>query len=102
MHVLTIVLVIVLIIVLLALPVLQRRLSKSSVKWSGLILPVLFAVIDIAILIDTIVSDETAVSVIGWIIMLVYTALHFAIYFICRSEDTRKKQLEKMNINDLG
>ncbi len=92
-----------LIFVLLVLPALQIYLSKSSVKWLGLILPVLFSVIDIAFLIDTIVSADTAVSGIeDWIIILVYTALHFGIYFICRSKDNRKKQLDKMNINDLG
>ncbi len=92
----------VLIFVLLVLPALQIFLSKSSVKWLGLILPVLFSVIDIAFLIDTIVSANAAVSCIDWIIILGYTALHFGIYFICRSKDKRKKQLEKMNINDLG
>ena len=90
------------IIFMLVLPALQIFLSKSSVKWLGLILPVLFSVIDIVFLIDTIVSDDMAVAGIDWIIILGYTALHFGIYFICRSKDNRKKQLDKMNINDLG
>ncbi len=96
------ILVIVLAIVVLVLPILQIFLSKSSIEWLGLIFPVLFAVVDVAILITTIVSDDMTVSVLGWIIMLLYTALHFGIYFICRSEDKRRKQLEKMNIDDLG
>ena len=117
------------IVVGVGLIVLQIFLSKKENKWPGLILPIIsFCVSVVAVLGITLFSVNTATLSVttngvlveqakamagntsALIAMVVYTfliiniptAVFVVIYAACRKSNTRKRELERMSLQDLG
>lgn len=87
---------------------LQIYLSKKESKWPGLVLPILAFLYGLLYPLNMVAPDE-GVSVgffvqmlLVWLVGNIPTIVFLAIYFGCRGKQRRNKQLEKMNIQDLG
>lgn len=85
--------------------VLEIYLSKKESKWLGLILPVIyFALSLVFVLINMSVTGMGGLNPRMLLVILLANAPTVGlliIYFVCRSKFGQKKQLEKMNIQDL-
>ena len=87
--------------------ILQIFLSKRENKWLGLILPMISVLFSIMTLITlTVMWDVSVVERIGQSIMLLVvsnipTIILMAIYLACREKSKKKKEMDKMNIQDL-
>lgn len=88
--------------------VLEFFLSRTESKWPGLILPAVSLLYAILFPLNTFLPPDAGA---GFIIMEMLTEFLFAsvpmwillaVYFACRAGRRRKKQLEKMNIQDLS
>ena len=108
--------------VIAGITALQVYLSKLENKWAGLIIPIVLFVISILVIafyvmpntvVDTGVhADEVTnasstapvlVSLIAFFILMnIPTFISMLIYFVCRKSKTKKKQLDKLNIQDLN
>lgn len=84
---------------------LQAALARMESRWPGLVLP----------LITFLRSFLAPIGMVGgltvgfvlqvllmWLLSNIPTAVLLAIYFACRTRQRRKKQLDKMNIQDLN
>ena len=86
--------------------VLQIFLSIKENKWLGLIQPVLLFLIALSYTLGMVappsVTFEYIIQVL-WDFLLanIPACIYLAIYFACRGKHRKKKQLEKMNIQDL-
>ncbi len=90
---------------------LQIFLSTKNNKWLGLIIPLVCFMLSIVIVLSlamyTASSEITTifsmlVSVIPTFLMFnILTLIFLAIYFVCREKLKTKKQLDKMNVQDL-
>lgn len=86
---------------------LQIFLSRREDAWPGLILPALSLLISILNVLNIVMPAEPTVweiiSTVGAAFLLsnIPTVLYLGIYFACREKRRRKKQMEKMNIQDL-
>lgn len=86
---------------------LEIYLSKRENKWLGLILPMLSFLWSWIYPLQMFAPSGITVSLILQLIVVlllanVPTIVLMAVYFICRGKFRRKKQLAKMNIQDLG
>lgn len=90
--------------------ILQIVLSKKENKWLGLILPLISFVISLLFVFNISVGNLMYTGKTGVMAVLVLqtlvlcnipTAILLAIYFVCRDRKKRKKEIEKMNIQDL-
>ena len=86
--------------------VLQIFLSKKENKWLGLIQPILSLLITLFYTAGMIVPPTVTFGFIiqtlwGFLLTNIPTFIYLAIYFACRGKQRKKKQLEKMNIQDL-
>jgi len=87
--------------------ILQIFLSKRDNKWFGLILPIINVIISImAVLGRAYFEKPSMAEIIIQAIMLflvwnIPTAISIAIYFVCREKLKKKKEIDKMNIQDL-
>ena len=95
------------VLVLAGIICLQIFLSKRESKWPGLVLPILAFLFGLLYPLNMVAPDEgITVSfiiqmLIVWIIGNIPTIILLAIYFGCRGNQRRNKQLDKMNIQDL-
>ncbi len=86
---------------------LQIVLSKKESKWLGLMLPAIFVVLSVikvlGLPIPPSAAREQTISIIFSIILLynIPAVLLLSIYFICRKNNKKNKELEKMNIQDI-
>ncbi len=87
---------------------LQIYLSKKEGKWPGLVLPILAFLYGLLYPLNMVAPTE-GMSVgffvqvlLVWLVGNIPTIVFLAIYFSCRGKQRRNKQLEKMNIQDLG
>jgi len=86
---------------------LQIFLSKSKNKWLGLILPAInFLLSIIAVLGMAFFEKPSIAQIIMQATMLflawnIPTAILIAIYYLCREKFKKKKEIDKMNIQDL-
>lgn len=86
---------------------LQIFLSKRESKWPGLVLPIITFLISLLYPLGMIAPSEgiTAAFVVYmilvWLLANIPTIILLAIYASCRGKQKRKKQLDKMNIQDL-
>ena len=95
--------------ILVGLIALQAWLSRRKAWWSGLVMPactlpgVLLVLPNI--LLNALSQAENAgqvlLAVLGSAPCLLPTAVLLAVYFLCRRSQKHKKQLDKMNIQDL-
>lgn len=83
--------------------VLQVWLSKRESRYPGMVLPVLsllFALV--AVLGSVMYEDEDVfVLVIPFLLFNIPTVIHLTIYFACREKFSKKKQMDKLNVQDL-
>lgn len=86
---------------------LQIFLSKKENKYLGLILPLITFLYSLLTLLSVAVVefmtpwDVFSLLAATFISSNIPTIVLLAIYFVCKEKDKRKKQLEKMNIQDL-
>lgn len=93
--------------VLAGVIVLQIFLSKRETKWLGLILPIITFLFSLLTPLNMMAPTD-GIS-FGFILQMflalllanIPTIVLLAIYFACREKLRRKKQLDKMNIQDL-
>lgn len=86
---------------------LQLFLSKRQNKWPGLILPLLFFLASVFVLMGQLAPEEGVTF--GFILSIaetffwanIPTLILLAVYIACREKLRRKKQLEKMDLQDL-
>ena len=87
---------------------LQAALARMESRWPGLVLPLITFLRSVFTPIGMVGSagGPTAGFVLQvllmWLLSNIPTAVLLAIYFACRTRQRRKKQLEKMNIQDLN
>lgn len=95
------------IIFLVGLIILQVFLSKRENKWLGLILPIINIIYSIvAVLGLATFSGQSIGEIIMQLIMVflvsnISTIILIAIYLACREKFKKKKEIDKMNIQDL-
>ncbi len=95
--------------ILIGIVALQVFLSRRKAWWPGLILPVctLPGVLLVLpnVLFNALSMAESAgqalVGVLGSVLCLLPTLILTAIYLICRRREQHKRQIDKMNIQDL-
>ena len=95
--------------ILIGIVALQVFLSRRKAWWPGLILPVctLPGVLLVLpnVLFNALSRAESAgqalVGVLGSVLCLLPTLILTAIYLICRRREQHKRQIDKMNIQDL-
>ena len=99
---------IIFIIIFFAGPILlQIYLSKRENKWLGLLLPIINVVLSfIAVFNVAFYGNESAIEIaiqlIGaFLLWNIPTIILMAIYFACREKFKKKKEMDKMNIQDL-
>ena len=85
--------------------VLQIFLSKRESKWPGLVLPIISFLISFIYPLNMAIPSVGGfvfALILGWLIANIPTIVLLTIYFACRGKQRRNKQLDKMNIQDLG
>ena len=86
----------------------QAALARMESRWPGLVLPLITFLRSVLTPIGMVGSagGPTAGFVLQvllmWLLSNIPTAVLLAIYFACRTRQRRKKQLDKMNIQDLN
>jgi len=96
-----------LVLVFVGLSLLEVFLSKSKIKWIGLILPAICFTIALIVGIGHIVSDlhaDFAILLMDIVFVIIYnipTFIFIIIYYFSRKKNNKRKELEKMNIQDL-
>ena len=86
---------------------LQIFLSKREPAFPGLILPIisflaaLLFVLNMAMPPEGMTGRFIGEMLVAFLLSNIPTAIFLSIYFACRKRNTRKKQLDKMNIQDL-
>lgn len=86
---------------------LQIYLCQKKSKWIGLALPAISFIMSFVWSFNRITyHDSSAMSIGGaiaiWLLYNIPTVILLLIYFTCRDRNYRKKQIEKMNIQDLN
>lgn len=94
-------------VLLVGIITLQIFLSKRENKSTGLILPAINVIFSVMVLLGTVYFvDQSITQIIIQVIMLflvwnIPTAILIAIYYSCREKLKKKKEIDKMNIQDL-
>ncbi len=87
--------------------VLQIFLSKRERKWPGLVLPITAFLFGLLYPLNIVAPSEGITAgfifqiILVWLLGNIPTIIFLAIYWGCRGEQRRNRQLEKMNIQDL-
>lgn len=87
---------------------LQLWLSRRESRWPGLVLPVLSFLLTLLIPLSLVLPPVGVTvrfvlsNVLTWLVANLPTAVLLLIYFSCREKQRRSRQLEQMNIQDLG
>lgn len=93
--------------VLVGIVFLQIFLSKRESRWPGLILPVISFVVALLFPLNMVMPPEGVTSsfivemIAAFLLANIPTIILLLIYFGFRGKKRRRKQLEKMNIQDL-
>lgn len=86
-------------LVFVVLPIaLQIWLSKLESKYPGLILPAICFLFSVIVSIFSVYMRDMVLSVL---IFNIPTVIHLLIYFACREKLSKKRQIDKMNLQDL-
>lgn len=86
---------------------LQIYLSKSAIKWPGLVLPIIAFFFSLLYPLNMVAPSEGMTAglivqmIIVWLLGNIPTIIFLAIYFGCREKQRRNRQIDKMNIQDL-
>lgn len=95
-------------VILVGVILLQIYLSKKESKWPGLVLPIIAFLWGLLYPLGTAVPSEGVTvgfifqMLLIWLLGNIPTIVLLTIYFACRGKQRRNKQLDKMNIQDLG
>ena len=92
-------------VILVGVILLQIYLSKKESKWPGLVLPIISFLVSFIYPLNMAIPSVGGfifALVLGWLIANIPTIVLLTIYFACRGKQRRNKQLDKMNIQDLG
>lgn len=87
---------------------LQLWLSRRESRWAGLVLPILSFLLSLLIPLSLILPSEGVTvrfvlsAALSWLAANTPTAVLLLIYFSCREKQRRSRQLQQMNIQDLG
>lgn len=87
---------------------LQLWLSRRESRWPGVVLPVLSFLLTLLIPLSLVLPPEGVTvrfvlsAALSWLVANIPTAVLLLIYFSCREKLRRSRQLEQMNIQDLG
>ena len=87
---------------------LQAALARMESRWPGLVLPLITFLRSVLTPMGMVGSaggptaDFVLQVLLMWLLSNIPTAVLLASYFACRTRQRRKKQLEKMNIQDLN
>ena len=87
---------------------LQIFLSKNESKFPGLVLPIISFLVAILFVMNMAMPPEGVAGGFVWDTIVVFllantpTLILLAIYFASRKSNSRKKQLDRMNIQDLN
>ena len=104
----TIVAFILALLLLAGIVLLQIFLSKRESKWPGLVLPIMAFLFGLLFPLNMAVPSEGMSAgfvfqmLLVWLLGNIPTLILLAVYFACRGRQRRRKQLDKMNIQDLG
>lgn len=85
-----------------------KMVKFPNAKWLGLILPAISLIFASLFLLNMVIPPEGITSsfvlkmIITFILGNIPTVILLGIYFGCRVKERRKKQLDKMNIQDLN
>ena len=96
------------ILLLAGIVFLQIFLSKREDKWPGLVLPIMAFLFGLLFPLNMIAPSEGVSAgfvfqlILVWLLGNIPTILLLAIYFGCRGKQRRRKQLDKMNIQDVN
>lgn len=101
--------ILILLLLVAAVIALQVSLSRRKAWWPGLVIPActLLGVLLVLpnVLLNAMSQAENAgqvlLAVLSSALCLLPTLVLLAVYFVCRRGQKRKKQLDKMNIQDL-
>jgi hypothetical protein len=84
---------------------LQIFLSKKESKWAGLILPIISFCVSLIFALNVVsvgeVSTVIAAMVSAFLFVNIPTAVLLAIYAACGGKRERRRDLEKMSVQDL-
>lgn len=86
---------------------LQIYLSKRESKWPGLVLPIIAFIFALLYPLNMIAPPECASAgfifqmILVWLLANIPTIILLTLYLSCRGKQRRKRQLDKMNIQDL-
>ena len=95
------------ILLLVGIIILQIYLSKRENKWFGLILPIINVIISIMAVLGRAfyggrsIAEIIMSSIMIFLVWNISTIILSAIYFACREKFKKKKEIDKMNIQDL-
>ena len=95
-------------ILLAGVILLQIFLSKRESRWPGLVLPILCFLYGLLYPLNRVApSDGISAGfvlqmIFVWLLGNIPTIVLLVIYFVCREKFRRRKQVDKMNIQDLG
>lgn len=95
-------------ILLAGVILLQIFLSKRESRWPGLVLPILCFLYGLLYPLNMVApSDGISAGfvlqmIFVWLLGNIPTIVLLVIYFVCREKFRRRKQVDKMNIQDLG
>lgn len=99
-------------VLLVGIVLLQIFLSRRESRWPGLVLPSLTFLLSLCVSVglalfmvvptqDSGLGTVVIPSLLVFILYNIPTCILLAIYYACRENHCRSKQLEKMNIQDL-
>lgn len=83
--------------------VLQVWLSKRESRYPGMVLPVLSVLFALITVLGCVMyeDEDIFVLVIPFLLFNIPTVIHLTIYFACREKFSKKKQMDKLNVQDL-
>ncbi|MCQ2443364.1 MAG: hypothetical protein MJ077_09710 [Oscillospiraceae bacterium] len=85
--------------------VLQVWLSKRESRYPGMVLPVLSLLFALVAVLGCVMYEyekgDIFVLVIPFLLFNIPTVIHLTIYFACREKFSKKKQMDKLNVQDL-
>lgn len=96
-----------LLLLFIGMILLQIFLSRREARWPGLVLPVLsflfslVAALNVAAWPDSSIREVAATMLTVALLYNIPTLILLAIYFACRAKFRRKKEINKMNAQDL-
>lgn len=88
-------------LILVGIVCLQIFLSKREGKWPGLVLPIMVFLFSLMYPLNMAAPASIIQILLVWLIANSPTIILLLIYFACREKKNRRKQVEKMNIQDL-